>query len=82
MIAGLLQLIGLFGVLGIGRFYLGNTGLGLAQLLVGLLGGFIIGMLTCGLGFAIPVIWAIVDAVLIFSGNVRDPQGRRLRDGT
>lgn len=82
VVAGLLQLIGLFGVLGIGRFYLGNTGLGLAQLLVGLLGGFIIGMLTCGLGFAIPVIWAIVDAVLIFSGNVRDPQGRPLRDGT
>ena len=28
------------------------------------------------------VIWGIVDAVLILTDKVRDPQGRPLRDGT
>lgn len=80
LVAGLLQLIGLFGILGIGRLYLGYTGLGIAQLLIGIFGGVIIGLLTCGVGFLIPVVWAIVDAVLILSDKVRDAQGRPLRD--
>jgi TM2 domain-containing membrane protein YozV len=71
VIAGLLQLLGLFGILGIGRFYLGYTGLGVAQLLVGLF--------TCGIG---AVIWGIIDAILLLTDRVRDPQGRPLRDGT
>jgi TM2 domain-containing membrane protein YozV len=71
VIAGLLQLIGLFGLVGFGRIYLGQTGLGIAQLLVGLV--------TCGLG---AVVWGIVDAILILTDKVRDPQGRPLRDGT
>jgi TM2 domain-containing membrane protein YozV len=71
VVAGLLQLIGLFGLVGIGRLYLGFTGLGIAQLLVGLV--------TCGIG---AVIWGIVDAILILSDKVRDAQGRPLRDGT
>lgn len=79
--AGLLQLLGLIGVLGIGRIYLGYTNLGIAQLVIGLVGGFVIGILTCGLGFAIPVIWGLIDAVMILSGQVRDPYGRPLRDG-
>jgi TM2 domain-containing membrane protein YozV len=71
LVAGLLQLIGLFGLVGIGRIYLGYTGLGIAQLVVGLL--------TCGLG---AIIWGIIDAVLLFTDKVRDPEGRPLRDGT
>jgi TM2 domain-containing membrane protein YozV len=70
-IAGLLQLLGLFGLVGIGRRYLGQVGLGVAQLLVGLV--------TCGIG---ALVWGIVDAVLIFTDKVRDPEGRPLRDGT
>jgi TM2 domain-containing membrane protein YozV len=70
VVAGLLQLLGLFGLVGIGRIYLGYTGLGIAQLLVGLV--------TCGIG---AVIWGIVDAILILTDRVRDPQGRPLRDG-
>lgn len=81
LVAGLLQLIGLFGVLGIGRLYLGYTGLGIAQLVIGIVGGLIIGLLTCGVGFLIPVVWAVIDAVLILTDRVRDPQGRPLRDG-
>jgi TM2 domain-containing membrane protein YozV len=71
VVAGLLQLLGLFGLVGIGRIYLGYTGLGIAQLLVGLV--------TCGIG---AIIWGIIDAVLILGDKVRDPQGRPLRDGT
>lgn len=71
LVAGLLQLIGLVGIVGIGRIYLGQTGFGIAQLIVG--------VITCGLG---AVIWGIVDAVLIFTDKVRDPEGRPLRDGT
>lgn len=71
LIAGLLQLIGLFGLVGFGRIYLGQTGYGVAQLLVGIV--------TCGIG---AIIWGIVDAILIFTGSVRDNEGRPLRDGT
>lgn len=74
---GLLQLLGLMGILGVGRIYLGYTGLGITQLLVGLLISFV----TCGFGIVVPIIWGIIDAVLIFTGSVRDPQGRPLRDG-
>jgi TM2 domain-containing membrane protein YozV len=69
-IAGLLQLLSLVGVGGIGRFYIGDIGMGVAQLLVG--------WLTCGIG----LIWSIVDAILILTDKVPDPQGRPLRDGT
>ncbi|ORW07590.1 NINE protein [Mycobacterium lacus] len=70
-IAGLLQLLGLIGIVGIGRIYVGQTGLGIAQLLVG--------WLTCGLGAAI---WGVIDAVLILTDNASDRWGRPLRDGT
>ena len=62
IVAGLLQLF--LGGFGAGRFYLGDTGIALAQLF------------TCGgLG-----IWALIDAIMILMGNVRDKQGRPLRD--
>ncbi|MDA2950247.1 MAG: TM2 domain-containing protein, partial [Actinomycetota bacterium] len=71
VVAGLLQLLGLIGIVGIGRFYLGDTKMGVIQLIVGLV--------TCGVG---AIIWGIVDAVLILTDKVRDPAGRPLRDGT
>lgn len=77
VVAGLLQLLGIVGILGIGRIYLGQTGLGVAQLVTGLL----ISIVTCGVGVVVPVIWGIVDAVLILTDRVRDAQGRPLRDG-
>lgn len=78
VIAGLLQLIGLFGLLGFGRIYIGQTGLGIAQLVIGI----VITIVTCGFGFVVPFVWAIIDAIIMFTGNVRDVQGRPLRDGT
>jgi hypothetical protein len=54
-----------FGALGVDRFYLGQTGLGVAKLL------------TCGgLG-----IWAFVDVILIAVGSVKDAEGLPLRRG-
>ncbi|WP_319436521.1 NINE protein [Mycobacterium sp. RTGN5] len=71
VVAGLLQLLGLFGLVGIGRIYLGDTKLGIIQLVVGLL--------TCTIG---AIVWGIIDAIMILTDKVRDPQGRPLRDGT
>ena len=51
------------GVLGIDRFYLGYTGLGIIKLVT--LGG-------CG-------VWALIDVILIVMGNMTDAQGRPLR---
>ncbi|MET8625374.1 TM2 domain-containing protein [Kitasatospora sp. NPDC004669] len=62
IVAGILQLF--FGSFGVGRFYTGHIGMGVAQLL------------TCGgLGF-----WALIDGILFLVSNDRtDAQGRLLR---
>ncbi|GHD44830.1 TM2 domain-containing protein [Streptomyces longwoodensis] len=62
IVAGLLQIF--LGGLGIGRFYVGSVGVGVAQLL------------TCGgLG-----IWSLIDGILFLTSNDRtDKQGRVLR---
>ena len=69
LVAGLLQLVGLFGFVGFGRIYLGQVGLGVLQLIVGIV--------TCAVG---AWIWGIIDAILILTDKVRDPQGRPLHD--
>ncbi|MER5429635.1 TM2 domain-containing protein [Streptomyces sp. NPDC002588] len=62
IVAGILQLT--LGTLGVGRFYIGNVGIGLAQLF------------TCGgLG-----IWALIDGIMLLTGNnTTDGNGRILR---
>ena len=61
IVAGLLQLF--LGTFGIGRFYLGDVGIAIAQLF------------TCGgLG-----IWALIDAIMLLAGNPVDRYGRPLR---
>ncbi len=61
VVAGILQLF--VGVFGVGRFYMGNTGIALAQLF------------TCGgLG-----VWALIDGIIILAGNPVDSEGRPLR---
>jgi hypothetical protein len=66
MVAGLLNiLLPLVGICGVGRFYTGHIGLGVAQLLLG--------WLTCG-------IWPLVDGIMMLMGKIPDSQGRPLRD--
>ncbi|MFJ9740219.1 TM2 domain-containing protein [Streptomyces sp. NPDC101166] len=62
IVAGILQIF--LGGLGIGRFYVGSVGVGIAQLL------------TCGgLG-----LWSLIDGILFLTSNDRtDKQGRVLR---
>ncbi|WP_055585663.1 TM2 domain-containing protein [Peterkaempfera griseoplana] len=62
VVAGILQIF--LGGFGAGRFYVGSTGVAIAQLF------------TCGgLGF-----WALIDGILFFTSNDRtDKQGRVLR---
>ncbi|WP_228461296.1 TM2 domain-containing protein [Gordonia spumicola] len=75
--AGLLQLF--FGGFGVGRLYLGHTGIGVAQLMLTLFGLittlFIVGgFILFGVG-----VWILIDAIMIFTGSVRDSNGRVLR---
>jgi TM2 domain-containing membrane protein YozV len=76
--AGLLQLF--FGVFGIGRFYIDSTQIAIAQFLLGL--SALVFTLFClfGLPFLLgSIVWAIVDAILMFTGSVKDNHGRKLR---
>jgi hypothetical protein len=66
LVAGLLQIF--VGGFGVGRFYLGYTNIGIAQIAVS--------VLTCGIG----ALWPLVDGVMILMGKVPDAQGRTLRD--
>ncbi|MGI6797270.1 hypothetical protein ACE11G_03270 [Gordonia sp. PS3] len=76
--AGLLQLF--LGGFGIGRWYIGTHGVAAGQLVLWFLAfvtSFIFGIglvLFVGLG-----IWVLVDAIMIFTGSVRDGDGRVLR---
>ena len=64
IVAGLLQILL---PLGIGRFYIGDTGMGVAQLLVTIL--------TCGIGS----LWPIIDGIIILASDSKDSQGLMLR---
>ncbi|MFC4002442.1 DUF1707 domain-containing protein [Prauserella oleivorans] len=65
IVAGVLQIVLPFGV---GRFYTGQKGLALAQLLVTLF--------TFGMG----AIWPFIDGILLLVNGGEDGRGRRLRD--
>lgn len=77
VVAGVLQLLGLLGLLGIGRMYMGQTTFGVVQLV----GCLLFGAVTCGFGFIVPVVWGIVDAIILITGSPRDQYGRLLRNG-
>jgi len=63
-------LLGIFlGGLGVHRFYLGYTGIGVAQIVVTIL--------TCGLGS----LWGFIEGIMILVGSIdRDAEGRPLTD--
>jgi Domain of unknown function (DUF1707)/TM2 domain len=62
VIAGVLQIILPFGI---GRFYSGHTGIGVAQLLLSFLG--------------IGILWAFIDGIVLLAGRATDPYGRPMR---
>ena len=66
VVAGVLGIV--LGGLGVGRFYTGHVGLGVAQLLVSIF--------TCGVGH----LWGLIDGILILTNGGIDAQGRVLRD--
>ncbi|SHK49297.1 TM2 domain-containing protein [Pseudonocardia thermophila] len=63
VVAGVLQLFLPFGV---GRFYAGHAGLGIAQLLTTFF-------------FGIGIFWSWIDGLVILTGRPTDPYGRPLR---
>jgi TM2 domain-containing membrane protein YozV len=65
VIAGVLQLVFPFGV---GRFYTGHVGLGIAQLLVVIF--------TFGFG----IVWPWIDGIILLASGGTDSTGRRLRN--
>lgn len=75
LVAGLL---GIFvGGLGVHRFYLGYTAIGVAQLALFL----VLGIPTCGIGCIAASIWGLIEGILILTGSInQDAQGRPLRD--
>jgi TM2 domain-containing membrane protein YozV len=64
--AGLLEIF--LGGFGVGRFYLGYTGIGVAQIAAT--------WLTCGIG----AIWPLIDGIMMLTGRVPDAEGRTLRE--
>jgi hypothetical protein len=85
MIAGLLQLLPgvLLGLGGIGRFYAGNVGLGVAQIIATVVGWI---SFWCGFVLILPLfifagvwLWFVVDGIVLLAGQPRDGQGRLLR---
>jgi TM2 domain-containing membrane protein YozV len=70
-------LLGIFlGALGVHRFYLGYTGIGLAQLLL-----TVLSPLSCGVTWLIAAAWGFIEGILILVGVIdRDAAGVLLRD--
>lgn len=62
IIAGLLQILVPFGI---GRFYMGNPGIGVLQALLAI--------------FGIGAIWSMIDGIVILAGRPTDRYGRPLR---
>jgi TM2 domain-containing membrane protein YozV len=73
--AGLLQLFVGFGA---GRFYTGHTNTAVTQLVVCLLGIFVLSWFTCGASVAV-VFWTFIDGIILLAQDSTDAQGRILR---
>ena len=75
MAAGLLGIF--LGALGVHRFYLGYTAIGIIQVVVAVVGG----IFTCGIATAAVAVWGLVEGILILTGSInRDAQGNPLRE--
>lgn len=61
------------GGIGIHRFYLGYTTIGIIFVVL-----FVLGFLTFGITWFITGIWALVEFILILCGNLNDSNGQPL----
>ncbi len=83
VLAGLLGVIPPSGALGLHRFYLGNTGLGIAHVALLLL-GILLTITVVGALLGIPmlvgnVVWAVIEGVMILTGSInKDATGQEL----
>ena len=81
LVAGLLGI--LLGGLGIHRFYLGYTNIGIAQLATDVI-GWVLLPFTCGISLVFIIgahVWGLVDGIMILTGSInQDAQGKPLRD--
>jgi TM2 domain-containing membrane protein YozV len=67
----------LLGGLGVHRFYLGYTGIGVLQLLMTVLFSWI----TCGMTAIAAWIWGLVEGIMILTGSINhDAAGRPLKE--
>ena len=74
LVAGLLGIF--LGFLGIHRFYLGYVGIGIAQVVL-----TVLGVVTCGISTMAAGVWGLVDGILILTGSIdRDSQNRPLKN--
>lgn len=71
--AGLIALF--FGAFGVHRFYLGYTTIGIVQLVM-----TVLSPCTLFISLAVSSVWALIDAILIFTGSLPDADGRELRN--
>lgn len=77
-VAGLLQLF--LGTFGLGRFYIGTTGVAAVQLVLGLMGLFFTIFCFFGVVILVPLwIWTFVEAILMFARQIPDSYGRQLQ---
>jgi hypothetical protein len=90
VVAGLLQIVlgFLFALGGVGRLYAGNTGLGVAQIVVSALAwaSFWCGVFTLPFLLGAPFLvyggiwlWFVIDGIMLMVGRPVDGQGRLLR---
>ncbi len=74
MAAGLLGIF--LGGLGIHRFYLGYIPIGVAQLVLALLG-----IVTCGITSVVAALWGLIEGILILTGSIdKDAKGKPLKE--
>lgn len=76
LVAGLLGIF--LGGLGVHRFYLGYTGVGLVMLLLSIFGG--IGSFACmpGAGCGIIGLWGFIEGIVCLAGGMKDADGLEL----
>lgn len=76
-VAGLLQIF--LGWFGLGRFYIGDTTIGIIQLALGIFGWITTFIFIGWVILFILSVWVIIEGICMLAGAIPDHQGRKLR---